>query len=115
MNRRNILTLLAGLPFVGSWFVPTANPYAHLKQARDLLLPGLWEFQSEEIRFSIAIDYEMKALLITGQCLSNNRYLGFALTNEAILDNTYKTSFGPTLRNLVTLLKSPDYKEGYFV
>lgn len=117
MRRRNFLAALASLPAVGFLFKPAvATPTfsERLAAVRDLLLPALWQFQSNDLTLQIDIDHENEALIVKGRCLSKSRELGFAITKEAIVDRLYFTSFGPSCELLVRCLTSDDHNEKFY-
>ena len=115
MNRRNILTLLARLPFAGMFVglpaIAVARTTPNLAEVRDMLLPGLWAEAGNhpDLEFDILVDYETRALIVRGFDPVNNNELGFAITRQAIEDNLYKGQFRPSVLALIRCLRQAKF------
>ena len=78
-----------------------------LGAVRDLLIPALRMEGGKHPQLELDIQIDADALLIKGYNTSTKKSLGFAITRARINDGSYKTSFGPSLKNLITLLTDP--------
>jgi len=84
---------------------PTGTPKP--KDIRNLLLPGLWSV-AEESGLSMDMLVRDGDLLVvawkdTDYWEDDPRAVGFCITQEAIIDRTYKSEFGPNVQRLVRL------------
>lgn len=115
MSRRSLLSLLAGLPFVGAIVSGPATegtPIAgipRLASVRDLLLPALRSLTNKHwplMEFYIDIDHKADALIVKGYNVANDATFGFAITRKQITENRYKVEFCPLVTDLIALLQN---------
>lgn len=80
---------------------------------RDLLLPGVYMINKDYpgIRFEMVISYETQDILVKGYNPKNKRSLGFAITVQERLDNSYKVKFAPSLNALGRALMAEDARD----
>ena len=80
-----------------------------LSDVRDLLMPGLYgeNEKNPNLELRIDINRNTRSLLIAGKNKTNDRELGFAITEGQIVDNLYKAQFRPAVLKLVELLNQP--------
>ena len=84
--------------------------FKKLAAIRDLLLPALWGWRGQAknpyLDLDIIVDSHTKSLLVKGYNSDTKQALGFAITQQAIADGVYKTSFGPDVCELIKQLQN---------
>ena len=117
MHRRSLFGVIAGAvpllwmrPVKALEVLPEAKyvgavgcPRCTLSQVRDLLLPGLWGFKRDypHIQTDIYADQETKNLLVVAYKPETRAFLGYAITEQRLIDGLYKAEFAPSVTALL--------------